>query len=144
MKFTQETWQKIDSHFDKYLDSSPEEQQVFLNQKWENEEISRELKKLISALGKDDFFIENPAFKPVKHFFENETDEFADKKIGAYRLKKIIGRGVIRLWNIESGEQVLAFTASRKQITNLKFTADGKTLISFDASGKLSFWNGNY
>ncbi len=93
MKFTQETWQKIDSHFDKYLDSSPEEQQVFLNQKWENEEISRELKKLISALGKDDFFIENPAFKPVKHFFENETDEFAGKKIGAYRLKKIIGRG---------------------------------------------------
>lgn len=49
--------------------------------------------------------------------------------------------GRIRLWNVESGEQVLAFTANNKQIVNLKFSEDGQVLMSVDINGKLQFWH---
>lgn len=93
MSSTKENWQKIDSLFDQYLDSSLEEQAFFLDRNCENEEIRSELKKLISALGKSDDFIERSEFTPVKQFIEPQTDEFIGKKIGAYSLKKLIGTG---------------------------------------------------
>lgn len=38
----------------------------------------------------------------------------------------------------------IEFTASQKQIIALKFTADGKTLISTDTNGKVNFWSGKF
>jgi eukaryotic-like serine/threonine-protein kinase len=50
--------------------------------------------------------------------------------------------GIIRLWDAESGRQVLAFRANQKQISQLQFSDDGKTLMSVDTNGKLNFWKG--
>lgn len=50
--------------------------------------------------------------------------------------------GIIRLWNVETGDQVLAFTAGQRQLVNLWFSADGNTLVSIDTTGKTNSWRG--
>lgn len=88
-------WQKIDALFDEYLDTSPELQKNFLDEKCEDAKIRRELEKLISALNKTDDFIENSGFSSVKQVLENEeiADDVIGKQIGNYRLQKLLGRG---------------------------------------------------
>ncbi len=89
-----EIWQKIDSLFDEYLDASPEEQAVFLNEKCEDSEIRIELIKLIIALNKTEDFIENPTFTPVKKLLEEEpVDSLIGTKIFSYQLTKLLGKG---------------------------------------------------
>ncbi len=89
-----EVWQKIDNLFDEYLDASPEEQAVFLDEKCDSDEIRLELKKLISALNKTESFIENPTFTPVKKLLDEEPeDNLIGTKIFSYQLQKLLGKG---------------------------------------------------
>ncbi len=89
-----ELWQKIDSLFDEYLDASPEDQAVFLVEKCEDDEIRKELQKLIIALNKTEDFIENPTFTPVKKLLDEEpVDNLIGTKIFSYQITKILGKG---------------------------------------------------
>ncbi|MBX7174396.1 MAG: serine/threonine protein kinase [Pyrinomonadaceae bacterium] len=92
-KFSQETWQKIDELFDEYLDASPETQSKFLEQKNLSPEIHFELEKLISALDKSESFIETPKFTQVKSIFNETEDSLVGRKIGSYKLEKLLGKG---------------------------------------------------
>lgn len=88
-----ENWQKIDSLFDEYLDSSPEIQASFFAKKDLSPEIKTELIKLISAVNKTDSFIETTSLKPVKEFLSENEDSLIGKKIGSYQLEKLVGKG---------------------------------------------------
>ncbi len=88
-----EIWQKIDSLFDEYLDSSPEVQASFFADKNISPEIHQELEKLISAVNKTESFIETPSFTPVKEFLSENEDSLIGKKIGSYQLEKLVGKG---------------------------------------------------
>lgn len=90
----QERFKQIDSILDEVLEVSTVERERILDERCrEDSELKREVLQLLSSLDDADDFIENSAFTPVKHFIENETDEFIGKKIGAYRLKKLLGAG---------------------------------------------------
>jgi eukaryotic-like serine/threonine-protein kinase len=89
-----EIWQKLDSLFDEYLDASPAEQAVFLDEKCEDIEIRRELEKLISALDRTEDFIENPTFTPVKKLLDEEPeDSLIGTRIFSYQISKLLGKG---------------------------------------------------
>ena len=85
---------QIDALLDAVLDAPTLERVRILDEKCGGDnELKKEVKKLLDALTKTEDFIETPEFKPVKHFLETESDEFTGKKIGAYLLKKLLGRG---------------------------------------------------
>ncbi|HRH42120.1 MAG TPA: protein kinase [Pyrinomonadaceae bacterium] len=88
-----EIWQIIDSLFDEYLDASPEAQSNFLGQKNLAPEIHNELKKLISAISKSESFIETPKFTQVKEILNEAEDSLIGRKIGSYKLEKLLGKG---------------------------------------------------
>lgn len=90
----QERFKQIDSILDEVLEVSTVERERILDERCrEDLNLKREVLQLLSSLDDADDFIEKSKFTPVKHFIENETDEFIGKKIGAYRLKKLLGAG---------------------------------------------------
>jgi eukaryotic-like serine/threonine-protein kinase len=90
----QERWRQIDDLFDEVLDVAPNERNDYLARVCgDDAELFKELQILIKASGDSEDFIENREFIPAKNFLSEETDSFIGKKIGAYRLKKLIGRG---------------------------------------------------
>lgn len=88
-------WQKIDTLLDAVLDAPTVEREKILDEKCKDDSaLKSEVLKLLSALENSDDFIETPDFASVKNFLDKaETDDFVGKKIGAYRLKKLLGRG---------------------------------------------------
>jgi len=90
----QERFKQIDSILDEVLEVSTVERERILAERCrEDADLKREVLQLLSSLDESDDFIETSGFTPVKHFIENETDEFIGKKIGAYRLKTLLGAG---------------------------------------------------
>lgn len=89
-----ERFKKIDAILDEVLDVSTLERERILDERClDDADLKREIYKLLDSLDKADDFIETPDFTPVKQFVETESDEFIGKKIGAYRLKKLLGTG---------------------------------------------------
>lgn len=90
----QDRFRQIDALFDEVLDAPTLEREKILDEKCgKDEELKNKVLSLFSALKNSDDFIENSEFRSVKTFIENDADDFIGKKIGAYRLKKLIGRG---------------------------------------------------
>lgn len=90
----QERFKQIDSILDEVLDVTTVERERILDERCRDDaELKREVLRLISSLDDSEDFIESSEFTPVKYFIEPETDEFIGKKIGAYRLKKLLGTG---------------------------------------------------
>ncbi|MCD9189430.1 MAG: serine/threonine protein kinase [Pyrinomonadaceae bacterium] len=90
----QERFKQIDSILDEVLEVLTVERERILDERCrEDADLKREVLQLLASLDESGDFIEKREFTPVKHFIENETDEFAGKKIGAYRLKTLLGAG---------------------------------------------------
>ncbi len=91
----QDRFSKIDSLLDAVLDAPTLEREKILDEECkEDATLKTEVLKLLSALENSDDFIESSSFGNVKNFLdEPETDHFIGKKIGAYQLKKLLGRG---------------------------------------------------
>lgn len=90
----QERFKKIDAILDEVLEVSTLERARILDERCvDDSDLKREIYKLLGSLDNADDFIETPEFTPVKQFFEKDTDEFINKKIGAYQLKKLLGTG---------------------------------------------------
>ncbi|HMS42714.1 MAG TPA: serine/threonine-protein kinase, partial [Pyrinomonadaceae bacterium] len=88
-------FQKIDSLLDAVLDAPTFEREKILDAECKDDKsLKTEVLALLDALNSNDDFIEFSDFGNVKNFLdEKEADEFIGKKIGAYRLKKLLGRG---------------------------------------------------
>jgi WD40 repeat protein len=56
------------------------------------------------------------------------------------RLASAGGDGVIRLWDTNTGDQVLAVRTGSHLTSFLAFTPDGNTLISHGTAGKITLW----
>lgn len=91
-----ETWKAVDSLFDEYLDSSPEDQETFLSRRCEEGPIRTELAKLIASLESSSVFIEDSKFPPVSDLLspsENGANSLEGRKIGRYQLGRLLGTG---------------------------------------------------
>lgn len=94
-KMNQDRFRQIDSLFDEVLAVPTLERAKILDARCsEDAELKSEVLKLLSAVAKSSDFIEKQDFIPVKDFLDAEqNDKLIGKKIGAYRLKTLLGRG---------------------------------------------------
>lgn len=87
-------WQQIDNLFDAVLDIAPTERNEYLHKVCGGDsELIAELKILLKSVDDSEDFIEQSKFVPAKNFLDENADELIGKKIGAYRLKKMLGAG---------------------------------------------------
>lgn len=91
----QDRFSRIDLLLDAVLDAPTLERERILDEHCgTDKELKKEVLSLLDALTDTEDFIETRDFATVKDIFdETEKDEFIGKKIGAYSLKKLIGRG---------------------------------------------------
>ncbi len=91
----QDRFSKIDSLLDAVLDAPTLEREKILDEKCKDDKsLKTEVLSLLAALETNHDFIELDDFGNVKNFLdEAETDDFSGKKIGAYRLGRLLGRG---------------------------------------------------
>ena len=89
-----ERFQQIDALLEEVIDLPKLEREKVLAEQCANDpELKRRVLSLLSALKTSDDFIENSGFTPVSQFIENTKDDFIDKKIGVYKIKRLLGRG---------------------------------------------------
>jgi eukaryotic-like serine/threonine-protein kinase len=95
IKMNNARFQQIDALFDEVLDVPTIERERILDERCcEDVELKREVLALIAALDNSTDFIEKQDFIPAKNFLDEEqSDKLINQKIGAYRLKKLLGRG---------------------------------------------------
>ena len=88
-------FQQIDALFDEVLEVSTLERGRILDERCRDDaELKREVLALLAALDDSADFIETKDFIPAKNFLdEDRADKLINQKIGAYRLKKLLGRG---------------------------------------------------
>lgn len=86
---------RIDSLLDEVLDVSTLEREKILDARCGSDaELKREVMSLFDALKRADDFIEKPKFATLKNLAEgDEKSDLTGEKIGAYRLKKLLGQG---------------------------------------------------
>lgn len=86
---------QIDSILDAVLDAPTLEREKIIDEQCKDDKsLKTEVLALLGALENFDDFIETPDFVSVKNFLdETVKDDFVGKKIGAYRLQKLLGRG---------------------------------------------------
>lgn len=94
-----ERWKQIDKIFDEVLEISEAKREDFLSERCANDEnLKLEVLSLLNAHKKADFFIEDAAIKLVGEQFAdvnefNETEIIIGKKLGSYKIEKLIGEG---------------------------------------------------
>lgn len=90
----QERFELIDRILDEVLDCPTLERPALLALKCGSDHALRsQIETLIKSLAESEDFIERNEFATVKELVEKDSDELTGKKIGAYRLKKLLGEG---------------------------------------------------
>ena len=91
----QDRFRQIDELFDEVLDLEPSARNDYLKKVCGTDsELFHELQILVKATEASVDFIETKDFIPAKHFLdEAQKDNLIGKKIGAYQLEKLLGRG---------------------------------------------------
>lgn len=91
----QDRFSHIDALLDEVLDVSTIEREKILDARCgADAELKREVLSLFEALKKSEDFIETPKFETVKSLVESDVGgDLTGKKIGAYRIKKLLGQG---------------------------------------------------
>lgn len=90
-----ERWKEIDEILDAVLEIAPSDRSAFLDDKCGDDENLRfEVKKLLAAMEKSDPFLEAPPVHSVLELFDEESSEnLIGRRIGRYRLIRLIGQG---------------------------------------------------
>lgn len=91
----QDRFSQIDLLLDAVIDAPTLEREQILDERCgDDKELKTEVLSLLKGLEKTEDFIETREFATVKDIFdETEKDNLIGEKIGAYRLKKLIGHG---------------------------------------------------
>ena len=91
----QDRFKQIDLLFDEILEVSTLEREEILDERCQADiELKSEVLALFSAVKNSTDFIEKQDFIPIKNFLDEDvSDNLIGKKIGVYRLKKLLGRG---------------------------------------------------
>lgn len=96
----QEDWEKVVEIFERAIELSAPERENFLQANCPNEDLRREVEAMLAADSEAAAFIETPAVagSSLSLFQEKlnaagQTGAFENKKIGAFRLEREIGRG---------------------------------------------------
>ncbi|MBS1792652.1 MAG: serine/threonine protein kinase [Acidobacteria bacterium] len=91
----QERFRQIDALLDEVIDLAADEREKFLEARCgADAALKNEVRRLLARLENGSDFIEKPDFTPVKKLLgEDENEAYVGAKIGAYRLKKLLGRG---------------------------------------------------
>ena len=73
--------------------------------------------------------------------FVAKTNHSRDRKGIIRRWDSITTKGVIRLWNLESGKTFRDFESVERGFKQIAFSADGKTLAGLHDGSLLTFWD---
>ncbi len=91
-----ERWQKINEIFHAAIERGADERSSFLAESCQgDEELFKEVEKLVSAHNRADDFIQKPVFTDAVQLLstERETSGFVGKRFGVYKVIEEIGRG---------------------------------------------------
>jgi serine/threonine protein kinase len=88
-------WKLVDQVFDELLDSRPSQRQTILTNRCDGDEaLRREVEKLLAAVEEAADFMEISALDSASEALDLEsTESLIGKRVGKYRLLKLIGRG---------------------------------------------------
>jgi WD40 repeat protein len=50
----------------------------------------------------------------------------------------------IKLWDVETGQQIRTLTGHNSYVTSVSFSSDGKTLATGSGDDTIKLWNGEY
>jgi WD40 repeat protein len=54
------------------------------------------------------------------------------------------GDDTIKLWNVETGQEIRTLTGHNSGVLSVSFSPDGKTLATGSGDGTIKLWNGEY
>ncbi|MEX1269572.1 MAG: serine/threonine-protein kinase [Balneolaceae bacterium] len=92
------SWNKVQTAIDEILDLPKEEQLAYIEKKYQHsEELKLEITELLQSISDSEGWLENPDTYRSELLFSSSHDSYAPdmtgQKIGAYRLKNLIGHG---------------------------------------------------
>jgi eukaryotic-like serine/threonine-protein kinase len=90
-----EHWKRIKELFNAALDQMPVERAVFLDHACNgDEQLRREVERLIASHEKSDLFIDKPAYEAAAELLVDEPSEsLVGRSIGHYRIERKLGQG---------------------------------------------------
>lgn len=91
---TPERWQRVDELFHSALEREPTNRGAFLRESCAgDEELQKEVEKLIAAHEADGSFIDSPAYADTEILSDRQADLVAGQRLGPYKIMSHIGSG---------------------------------------------------
>ena len=95
-KMTPEKWQKIKSLFEAAQEISPEKREQFLQDAWgADEDLKREVEKLLGAFDEADDFMDKPAAAEAASMFDNKTFAAKNHTTGEMKNGKFVAGTIL-------------------------------------------------